>query len=51
MMIHVLPSSVDTENLEGSARRIVKMAETEMGNMQATTSAALLLLPSKFCEV
>ncbi|KAL8465340.1 hypothetical protein ACS0TY_034729 [Phlomoides rotata] len=34
MMIHALPSSVDTENLEGSARRIVKMAETEMGNMQ-----------------
>ncbi|KAL8492890.1 hypothetical protein ACS0TY_024183 [Phlomoides rotata] len=50
MMIHALPSSVDTENLEGSTRRIVKMAETEMGNMQATTSAALLLLPSKFCE-
>ncbi|KAL8521994.1 hypothetical protein ACS0TY_012231 [Phlomoides rotata] len=26
MMIHALPSSVETENLEGSTRRIVKMA-------------------------
>ncbi|KAL8518861.1 hypothetical protein ACS0TY_009994 [Phlomoides rotata] len=48
MMIHALPSSVETENLEGSARRIVKMAETEMQQIALLANGVLLadeLLP------
>ncbi|KAL8556707.1 hypothetical protein ACS0TY_004241 [Phlomoides rotata] len=48
MMIHALPSSVETENLEGSVRRIVKMAETEMQQIALLANGVLLadvLLP------
>lgn len=48
MMIHALPSSVETENLEGSGRRIVKMAETEMQQIALLANGVLLsdeLLP------
>ncbi|KAK6160098.1 hypothetical protein DH2020_003479 [Rehmannia glutinosa] len=42
MMINAFPASVETENLEGPARRIVKIAETE--NQQIALLANALLL-------
>ncbi|KAL7091533.1 hypothetical protein ACP275_12G112000 [Erythranthe tilingii] len=48
MMINAFPGSVETENLEGSGRRIVKMAESETQQIALLANALLLadeLLP------
>lgn len=48
MMISALPGSLETENLEGSGRRIVKMAESEIQQIALLANALLLadeLLP------
>ncbi|KAK3038614.1 hypothetical protein RJ639_027277 [Escallonia herrerae] len=48
MLINALPGSVETENLEGSGSRIVRMAETEAQQIALLANALLLsdeLLP------
>lgn len=48
MMINAFPGSIETENLEGSGRRIVKMAESETQQIALLANALLLadeLLP------
>lgn len=48
MLIHALPGSVETENLEGAGSRIVRMAETEAQQIALLANALLLadeLLP------
>ncbi|PIN15229.1 Exocyst complex subunit [Handroanthus impetiginosus] len=48
MLINAFPASVETENLEGSERRIVKIAETETQQIALLANALLLadeLLP------
>lgn len=42
MMINALPGSVETENLEGSGSRIVKMAESETQQIALLANALLL---------
>ncbi|KAL2546903.1 Exocyst complex component EXO84A [Forsythia ovata] len=42
MMINALPGSMETENLEGSGSRIVKMAESEIQQIALLANALLL---------
>ncbi|KAL6983397.1 Exocyst complex component exo84a [Sarracenia purpurea var. burkii] len=54
MLINALPGSMDTENLEGSGSRIVRMAETESQQIALLANALLLadeLLPRAAAKI